>query len=196
VALPAPGVDLAVVDERGAPCPPAHGGVVALRRITPGMPLELQRQKPPLTVGVRARQDREGRLWTMGDVSLPRSDEDALALPEQEAVIAALPGVDGVAVVRYTDGAGVPRSKAFIKLQGGEQALEEIRRTLQRRFGARAVPDGFQVVAELPYSRTGKLLRSVLRRIASGELDGVEELSSLVDPALLRGLVGGTEPKA
>lgn len=194
VALPAPGLDLLVVDRSGQPCPINHGGLMALRRAIPGLPLELQREKPPLVLGVRVRLDAEGCLWTMGEWSPPRG-QSATSLPELEAALAAIPGVEQAAVVAFSDAEGVSRTAAFVRLSGGASDLERVRLRLRERFGEDALPDSLQVVSRLPISRTGKLLRSVLRRVARGEEIPLDELEAVADPETLR-MLASRDPRA
>ncbi len=194
VALPAPGLDLLVVDRSGQPCPVNHGGLLALRRAAPGLPLELQREKPPLVLGVRVRLDAEGCLWTMGEWSPPRG-QSATSLPELEAALAAIPGVEQAAVVAFSDAEGVSRTAAFVRLSGGDQDVERVRLRLRERFGENAMPDSIQVVSRLPVSRTGKLLRSVLRRVARGEEIPLDELEAVADPETLR-MLASRDPRA
>jgi acetyl-CoA synthetase len=64
-----------------------------------------------------------------------------------------------------------------------------VRAAVAERFGPAAVPEAVQRVPDLPYSRSGKLIRSVLRRVAVGETDGLEDLGLVTDPELLDALI-------
>jgi acetyl-CoA synthetase len=173
VSLPLPGMDLTVVDDHDEECHINHGGFLALRQMTPGMPLELQRGKLPVRLGVRCRRDAAGYLWTMGEAPIERPEGQTITASELEAVIASLAGVEQVVVVRYQDQQDVWHTHAFLKLTDGEHALARIKNELAQKVGAASVPERFQVVSQLPYSRSGKLLRSVLRRVALGDIDGL-----------------------
>jgi acyl-coenzyme A synthetase/AMP-(fatty) acid ligase len=188
VSLPAPGLDLWVVDRAGQPCPVHHGGLLSLRQACPGLPLELQREKPPWVLGVRVRMDADNGLWPMGEWSPPRGPS-ATSLPELEAVLAAMPGVEQAAVVAYNDAQGILRTAAFVRLAPDGPDLDQVRERLRQRLGDASLPDSLQSVAQLPMSRTGKLLRSVLRRVARGEEIPIEELESVADPETLRPLL-------
>jgi acetyl-CoA synthetase len=191
VALSAPGFDLKVVDDRGQDAPINRGGLMAIKTVTPGTAIELQQTKPPLIIGVQARVDREGFFWSMGEVQVDRPEENDVALPEQEAFIASMKGVEQVAVVRFQDRDGKWRARVFVKQSEGACGVEEIRRRLEERFGAQAAPEDIQLVSGLPYSRTGKLLRSVLRRIAQGEVDGLGDVGTVADPEVVQHIVMG-----
>jgi acetyl-CoA synthetase len=189
VALPLPGIDLTVVDDRDEECHTNHGGFLALRRMTPGISIELQQTKLPVRLGVRCRRDAEGHLWTMGEAPIERPEGQTVTASELEAVIASLAGVEQVVVVRYQDQKDVWHTYAFVKLTEGEQALARIKHELAQKVGAASVPERFQVVNQLPYSRSGKLLRSVLRRVALGDIDGLSDLEAVTDPEQVQNLI-------
>ncbi len=191
VCLPAPGLAIAVVDAKGERCPPGHGGRLALERPAPSLAAELSRGKPPYVLGVRARTDRDGALWVLGDLPVERTEEERVPLPELEAAIASVEGVAEVAVIRFPDVDGAIRTRAFVAPVGDRALLARLKRAVVDRLGEKAVPDSFQFVTRLPHSRSGKLLRSVLRRVSTGEIEGLEDVSLVADPEVVRELVEG-----
>jgi acyl-coenzyme A synthetase/AMP-(fatty) acid ligase len=191
VSLPAPGFSVAVVDAKGERCPPGHGGRLALEGPVPSLAAELSRGEPPHVLGVRARTDREGALWVMGELPVERPEEERVPLPELEAVIAAVDGVAEAAVVRFPDVDGAIRTRAFVAPVGNPALLDRLKRAVTDRLGEKAVPDAFQFVTRLPHSRSGKLLRSVLRRVSAGEIEGLDDVSVVADPEVVRELVEG-----
>ncbi len=190
----APGFQVQVVDERAQPCPANYGGLLALRAAAPAVALELQRHAPPLVLGVRMRVDREGLLWTMGEVRVERPEEAQVATSELEAMIAALDGVDQVAVVRFQAPGQAARTWAFVQSARGPGLAEEVQARLRERLGAEAPPVALQIVRELPYTRSGKLLRSVLRRIAEGDTQGLERAEAAADPEAILRLLAACSP--
>jgi acetyl-CoA synthetase len=120
----------------------------------------------------------------MGDVKLDQPIKQVSIL-ELEAMIASLSGVKQVAVVRYNDVDGKLRTYAFVKVLDNAKIVDEIRIQVKERFGAHEVPEFIQLVQDLPYSKTGKLLRSVLRRIAAEDTDGLESIDAAIDPLLI-----------
>jgi len=189
---PAPGVPLTVVDHHGNACSSSYGGIAALAQCIPSLSLELQCEQPPIRLGVRARIDREGMLWPMGEARLERDDEAAVSVQEIEAAIARQPGVDQVAVIRYTDPHKRVRVAVFVRPLASESDLaEQIRAAVRERFGERTVPDSVQVVDQLPVSRTGKLLRTVLRHIAEGDVDELAHGEGLADESVVRRILAG-----
>ena len=189
VGRAAPGLRLGVVDGRGRPCQANYGGLLVLEQVVPPLALELQSQTPPLLLGVRVRIEAEGLIWSMGEVRGAEPEPNSVSASKLEAAMVAMEGVERVAVVRHAAGPGKQRTWAYVVLSGGTDSLDAIRKALAERFGEQALPDSIQVVSQLPYSRTGKLLRSVLRRIASGELEGLDELGMVEDPAVIHSLL-------
>lgn len=185
----APGLALTVVDPQGRRCQPNHGGLLALDAIVPGLALELQQNPPPVPLGLRVRVDPDGQIWSVGEAKVSLPDEERIPSTEVEAHICSLPEVEACAVVVVRDGGGRARSRAYVKGPEGEMALAEIRRSVAEQLGPEAVPDVIQLVPDLPVSRSGKLLRSVLRRIASGDTEGLDELGQVSDPGLVGTLV-------
>ncbi len=185
----APGLALTVVDPQGRRCQPNHGGLLALEQDVPGLALELQQNPLPVPLGLRVRADRDGQIWSVGEAKVALPDEARIPSTEVEAHIASLPGVEACAVVVVRDGGGRARSRAYVKGPEGAAELEAIRRAVAEHLGQAAVPDVIQPVPDLPVSRSGKLLRSVLRRIAAGDTHGLEELGQVSDPDLIGTLV-------
>jgi acetyl-CoA synthetase len=190
----APGFQVQVIDERGQPCPANYGGLLALRAAAPSVALELQRLAPPMPVGVRMRIDREGLLWTMGEVRVDRPEESQVATSELEAMIAALEGVEQVAVVRFQAPGQEARTWAFVQSARGPGLAELVSARLRERLGPEAEPVSVQVVRELPYTRSGKLLRTVLRRIVEGDTQGLERVDAAADPGVIVRLLASCTP--
>ncbi|HUT76512.1 MAG TPA: AMP-binding protein [Polyangia bacterium] len=181
-----PGFDLAVVDQRNRRCEAGLGGFAALGRAVPGLALELAHQAPPVLLGLRARADRDGRLWPMGEGEVSRPETEHVSATEIEALVSEIEGVDQVAVVHYTDARGVTRVAMYLETNLGKAAAEAAREAIAAHFGPGSVPEAIRPVKRLPITRTGKLLRSVLRRVAAGDLDGLEQV---YDPEVIDGLV-------
>jgi len=191
VGSAAPGIALSVVDRDGAACQRGIGGFLALSAPTPGLAIELSGSPAPILLEVKARRDSSGDLWTMGEALVSRPSDPSVSLSELETFVAALPDVDQVAIIRYQEQDGTARIRAFVKpAEGTAEAplVDSIRKGIAARFGDRAAPDSFQVVGQLPRSRSGKLLRSVLRRISSGEPLVASDTALLTEPGVLEDL--------
>ncbi|MDD5307546.1 MAG: AMP-binding protein [Deltaproteobacteria bacterium] len=187
----APAFDLAIVDGRGGETGLGVGGLVALRVATPGLAVELQGLEPPLTLEVKARADRRGWLWTMGEAKVARPTAVRASIPELEAAMAEVPGVEQAVLVGYEDASGAYRTRAFVQTSGDPSVLDDVRRAIEARFGQDAVPDDFQLARSLPVSRSGKLLRSVLRSISAGDVDGLASLEVVIEPDVVEDLIAG-----
>jgi acyl-coenzyme A synthetase/AMP-(fatty) acid ligase len=181
-----PGFDLAVADRRGRRCEAGLGGFAALVRPVPGLALELGGPEPPVLLGLHARLDRDGRLWPMGEGEVERPEVERVSASEIEALAAGLDGVDQVAVVQYMDAGGRTRSVMYLESARGAEVADAAREIIAAGVGAGAVPEAIRVVRHLPVTRSGKLLRSVLRRVAAGDLAGLEQV---YDPRVIEGLV-------
>jgi acetyl-CoA synthetase len=190
--LNAPGLRLVAVDSNNRVCRPNHGGLLALERVPPGLALELQQNPPPVPLGVRARMDADEQIWSVGEAKVELPDQTRIPSTELEALIASLPEVDQAAVVVARDARGRVHTRAFVKEAEGSAHSDlpaRVRAAVAERFGPAAVPEAVQRVPDLPYSRSGKLIRSVLRRVAVGETDGLEDLGLVTDPELLDALI-------
>lgn len=186
VGLPAPGIDLSVIELKEGECPVGEGGILALSKPIPGLAIELQSTPLPLPLQVKARRDRPGYLWSMGEIKVERSKAERVTLPEIEAAIASVDEVSQVAVIRYYNETEEPRVKAFVQLVDADDvtAKDKIQHVLIQRCGKSGLPDDVQFVSSLPYSRSGKLLRSVLRRISKGDPLRQEDLQLISDPQI------------
>jgi acyl-coenzyme A synthetase/AMP-(fatty) acid ligase len=181
-----PGFDLAVVDQRGHRCEPGLGGFAALGRAVPGLAAELAGRELPAVLGLRARIDRDGRIWPMGEGEVSRPETEHVSATEIETLVAEIDGIEQVAVVHWTDPGGAVRSVLYLETALGEAAAVLARGAIAGHFGPEAVPGAIRAVQRLPVTRSGKLLRSVLRRVAAGDLAGLEQVH---DPAVIDGLV-------
>jgi acetyl-CoA synthetase len=194
VSRPAPGLTLEIIDSQGRPCPVGVGGMLALARIPPAVALELQDAHTPAAIEVKARRDRDGNIWPLGEAHVALARSSGAKAAEIEAILAAIPGVEQVAVVRFTGQDGRASSRAFVKPAAGiEIRFEELQAALAASLGTGSTPDSFSIVDELPYTRSGKLLRSVLRRVCTGEPLSDEDLAMIKDPVVAETLARKVE---
>jgi acetyl-CoA synthetase len=86
---------------------------------------------------------------------------------------------------------------AYVILNTGETGSEELRRELvqwvRREIGPIATPDRIQFAPGLPKTRSGKIMRRILRKIAEGETGNLGDISTLADPAVVEALVSGSD---
>ena len=197
--LPIPGVDIAVVDEGGKEVPPGTKGYLVVRNPWPGMLLTLwgDDEKYKKTYwskyencyypGDYAMRDSDGYLWLLG-----RADDvlkvagHRIGTAELESCIVSHDAVAESAVCGIPDDVKGEVIIAFVVLREGVDAgadiLEgEIAAKIRADIGAIAAPRQIYFVSRLPKTRSGKIMRRLLKAIAGGEKTG--DVSTLEDGA-------------
>ncbi len=199
--LPFFGIDAAIVNEKGEEQPPNAGGLLVIRKPWPSMLrgihgdrerfIETYWSRVPgmYLAGDGARRDERGYFWIMGriddviNVSGHRlgTMEVESALVSHEAVVEAAV----VGVPHEIKGTGVA---AFVTLGPGHQPSESLRRSLldhvTREIGAIARPDMLRFTQALPKTRSGKIMRRLLRDVAAGR-DSRGDTTTLEDYTVL-----------
>ncbi len=146
--------------------------------------------------GDGARRDDNGDYWITGRVDdVLNISGHRMGTAEIESALVAHPAVAEAAVVgyaHYIKGQGI---YAFVTLKLGiEPSLklaEELKQTVRTEIGAIATPDIIQWASGLPKTRSGKIMRRILRKIAANEGDALGDISTLADPAVVRLLLDG-----
>ena len=144
--------------------------------------------------GDGARRDEDGYYWITGrvddviNVSGPR-----MGTAEVESALVAHPAVAEAAVVGYPHDIKGQGIYAYVTLKAGyEPSAElqtELRQTVRQQIGAIASPDVIQWAPGLPKTRSGKIMRRILRKIAANETDQLGDTSTLADPGVVTQLV-------
>ena len=209
--LPVPGVDLRIVDAGGREVPAGRKGHVVAARPWPGMMLTLwgdderyreaywSRFEGMYHAGDYAMRDEDGYLWFLG------RDDDVLGVAghrlgtaELEAAIATHPGVAESAVCGVPDAVKGEAIVAFVVPRAGAADSAEglaagVSAAVRREIGPVAAVRAVHVVEKLPKTRSGKIMRRLLRAMASGGEAG--DTTTLEDPgaveAVRRALAGG-----
>lgn len=198
---PIPGVKAAVVDKDGKPVPAGSGGFLVIQKPWPAMlrniwgdPERFQQQYWSQIAGIYftgdgARQDADGYFWVMGRVDdVINVSGHRLSTMEVESALVAHPKVAEAAVVGRPDEIKGQAISAFVTLQAGLEPSEELKNELRtwvgKEIGSLAKPDDIRFSDALPKTRSGKIMRRLLREIASGsEVKGdtttLEDLSVL-----------------
>ena len=183
--LPFPGIAPEVYTEEGSPAPPRAGGLLVLRKPWPGMlrgiwgdPKRFREQywsQYPKTyfTGDGAHRDQRGYFWIMGRVDdVMNVSGHRIGTMEVESAIVSHPKVAEAAVVGRPDELTGTAIVAFVTPKAGApvgQGLErEIRDYVTRQIGALAKPADIRFTEALPKTRSGKIMRRLLRDIASG----------------------------
>jgi acetyl-CoA synthetase len=197
---PFPGVSAEVLDEStGEPITEGQG-LLVLTRPWPSMLRTLYKEperfidtyfsrfgKETYLVGDAARRDADGYLWVIGRIDdVVNVSGHRLSTAEVESAIVAHPDVAEAAVIGQHDEDSGQAIVAFVTLQGDlegdEQTVEGIRATVAERIGKFARPKRIIWSDDLPKTRSGKIMRRLLRDIAEGRALG--DVTTLRDPAV------------
>jgi len=201
---PFPGVFADVLDEfTGEPVIDGQG-LLVLTRPWPSMLRTLYKEEDRFVetyfsrfgretylVGDAARRDRDGYIWVIGRIDdVVNVSGHRLSTAEVESAIVAHPDVAEAAVIGQHDEDTGQAIVAFVTLQGdlqgGESTIEGIRATVAERIGKFARPKRIIWADDLPKTRSGKIMRRLLRDIAEGRTLG--DVTTLRDPAVMGAL--------
>ncbi|HEU4604713.1 MAG TPA: acetate--CoA ligase [Nitrososphaera sp.] len=198
--FPVPGVDAAVVDEAGRPVPPGTKGYIVVRRPWPGMLLTLwgddEKYKQVYWSkfagmyypGDYALIDQDGYLWLLG-----RADDvlkvagHRLGTMELESAFVSHKAIAEAAVAGKPDPTKGESIIAFLVPREGYAQSENLRKEvvahIRSTLGPIATPDEVYFVSKLPKTRSGKIMRRLLKSIASG--DKIGDVTTLEDGAAI-----------
>ncbi|QDV22175.1 acetate--CoA ligase [Aureliella helgolandensis] len=205
---PLPGVVPKIIGEDGQEVARGRGGMLCIDHPWPGMlrgiwgdPERFQEQywsKVPgmYLTGDNARQDSDGYYWIMGRIDdVINVSGHRLSTIEVESALVSHPAVAEAAVVAKPDEIKGQAIAAFVTLRVAEPT-EELRKELlmhvRKEIGALAQPDAIRFTNSLPKTRSGKIMRRLLRDIASGKAQ-TGDTSTLEDYSVLASLRGDEE---
>jgi acetyl-CoA synthetase len=145
--------------------------------------------------GDGARRDDDGYYWITGRVDdVINVAGHRLGTAEVESALVAHAKVAEAAVVGYPHDIKGQGIYAYVTLNAGEAPSEALRKELivwvRKEIGPIASPDLIQWAPGLPKTRSGKIMRRILRKIAANEQDSLGDTSTLADPAVVEDLVG------
>jgi len=146
--------------------------------------------------GDGARRDKDGYYWITGRVDdVLNVSGHRLGTAEIEGAIGAHPNVAEAAVVGFPHDIKGQGVYAFVTLmagvEAGENTLTEIKLKVREMIGPHASPDKIQFTPALPKTRSGKIMRRILRKIAEGNTNSLGDTSTLADPGVVDSLVEG-----
>ena len=200
---PLPGISAAIVDEDGKPMDEGTG-VLVLTRPWPGMLRTLYGDddrfvstyfsrfgKTTYLVGDAARKDADGYFWIIGRIDdVINVSGHRLSTAEVESAIVSHEGVAEAAVVAQTDEDTGQAIVAFVTLEGNRESsdamVDELREHVAKRIGKLARPKRIIWADDLPKTRSGKIMRRLLRDIAEGRELG--DVTTLRDPDVMKQL--------
>jgi acetyl-CoA synthetase len=145
--------------------------------------------------GDGARRDQDGYYWITGRVDdVLNVSGHRLGTAEVESALVAHPAVAEAAVVGYPHEIKGQGIYCYVTLREGIEPSDALRQDLVRQvrkeIGATATPDLIQWAPSLPKTRSGKIMRRILRKIAANEYDQLGDTSTLAEPAVVEDLVG------
>ncbi len=150
--------------------------------------------------GDGCRRDADGFYWITGRVDdVINVAGHRLGTAEVESALVAHPKVSEAAVVGYPHDIKGQGIYAYVTLMSGEKPSEELRKELvqwvRKEIGPIASPDLIQFAPGLPKTRSGKIMRRILRKIAEDEFGNLGDTSTLADPAVVDDLVDNRQNK-
>ncbi len=197
---PLPGIVPAIVDEHGKPVEQGHGGWLVMQHPWPGMLRGIwgddQRYKDQYwgkvphcyLAGDNARCDKDGYYWIMGRIDdVLNVSGHRLSTIEIESALVSHPLVAEAAAVGRPDELKGEAVAVFVTLKSGEaneSLRNELRQHVRKEIGALAQPDDVRFTAALPKTRSGKIMRRLLRDIAAGK-ESTGDTTTLEDYSVL-----------
>jgi acetyl-CoA synthetase len=144
--------------------------------------------------GDGSRRDDDGYFWITGRVDdVINVSGHRLGTAEIESALVAHPKVSEAAVVGYPHDIKGQGIYCYVTLMANEKPNEELRKELvgwvRKEIGALATPDKLQFAPGLPKTRSGKIMRRILRKIAEDDYGNLGDISTLADPAVVEDLV-------
>ncbi len=145
--------------------------------------------------GDGARRDEDGYYWITGRVDdVMNVSGHRIGTAEVESALVLHPAVAEAAVVGFPHDLKGEGIYAFVTLMNSDNSdantlLEELVAMVRREIGPIAKPDAIQWAPGLPKTRSGKIMRRILRKIAASELDNLGDISTLADPSVVNDLI-------
>jgi acetyl-CoA synthetase len=204
--LPLPGVELMLVDAEGRPLDGATSGNLCLTDSWPGQMRTVwgdhQRffdtyfstYPGKYFTGDGCRRDEDGYYWITGRVDdVINVSGHRMGTAEVESALVLHDDVAEAAVVGYPHDIKGQGIYAYVTLNHGVAATDELRKALvahvRKEIGPIAAPDVIQWAPGLPKTRSGKIMRRILRKIAENEITALGDTSTLADPSVVDDLV-------
>jgi acetyl-CoA synthetase len=207
-SLPFPGVEPTILREDGSQVGPNEGGWLCIKKPWPGMMRtiwgdsarfkETYFSKFPgyYCTGDGARTDRDGYYWLMGRIDdVIKVSGHRIGTAEVESSLVSHSRVAEAAVVPMPHALKGEGIYAYVTLKTGEKPSPELEAELKthvrQKIGPIATPDVIQFADGLPKTRSGKIMRRILVKIAAGSTDNLGDTSTLADPTVVQTLVAG-----
>lgn len=205
---PLPGVDAVILDEDGHLAARNEGGRLVIRKPWPGMlrgifgnsgrfkSTYFEKYKGMYDTGDGARCDEDGYFWIMGRLDdVINVSGHRLGTAEIESALVAHADVAEAAVVGMPHPVKGQAIYAYItlneKIRETPELLIELRNHVRHFIGPIAIPEVIQYAPGLPKTRSGKIMRRVLKKIAADDFENFGDTSTLADPSVIDNLISG-----
>jgi acetyl-CoA synthetase len=200
------GVEPVVLRDDSTECKPNEGGKLCIKKPWPGMMRTTWGDherfvntyftmfKDLYFTGDGCRIDKDGDYWLLGRVDdVVNVSGHRIGTAEVESALVSHPKVAEAAVAPMPHDIKGQALYAFVTLVDGTVASEELRKELamhvRKEIGAIAVPDKLQFAPGLPKTRSGKIMRRILRKIAENQVEQIGDTTTLADPSVVADLV-------
>ncbi len=209
--VPFPGIVPRIVDDKGRKCKINESGYLLVTKPWPGIMRgvygEPERFKHTYFsqfpgkyfTGDGAKKDEDGYYWLMGRVDdVINVSGHRMGTSEIESAFVSHSSVAEAAVVGYPHEVKGEGIYAFVVLNASVKGSDALRKALikhvRKEIGPIATPDKIQFTDALPKTRSGKIMRRVLRKIAGGDIDDLGDLTTLADKTGFVKLIQGRQP--
>jgi len=208
---PFPGVIPEVVKENGQPAAVDEGGYLIIKKPWPGIMRTVwehherfvetywTRFKGFYFTGDGARFDKDGDYWLMGRIDdVVNVSGHRIGTAEVESALVSHPAVAEAAIVPYPHEIKGQALYAYVTLKEGREKTdalkEELRKHVSSEIGPIAKPDKIHFADALPKTRSGKIMRRILRKIAEGaDMEAIGDTTTLADPSVVAVLLKGKQ---
>jgi acetyl-CoA synthetase len=204
------GVEPVVLRDDGTPCSPNEGGKLCIKKPWPGMmrttwgdhdrfiDTYFTMYKDIYFTGDGCRIDPDGDYWLMGRIDdVVNVSGHRIGTAEVESALVSHPRVSEAAVAPMPHDIKGQGLYAFVTLKDGAVESEELKKELvnhvRKEIGPIAAPDKIQFAPALPKTRSGKIMRRILRKIAENQVEQIGDTTTLADPHVVEVLVKGKQ---
>jgi acetyl-CoA synthetase len=204
--LPFFGIEPAILDEKGAELKGECSGILAIKRSWPGLMRTVYGDHSRFEetyfrmfngfyfTGDGAKRDKDGYYWITGRVDdVINVSGHRMGTAEVESALVSHPSVAEAAVVGYPHEIKGQGIYAYVTLTAGFEYTDALKKELvahvRKEIGPIAAPDVIHWAPGLPKTRSGKIMRRILRKIAEGEFSAIGDTTTLADPSVVKNLI-------
>ena len=202
------GVDAVVLRDDGSECGPNEGGKLVIRKPWPGMMRTMWGDHDRFVetyftmyndiyfAGDGCRVDQDGDFWLMGRIDdVVNVSGHRIGTAEVESALVGNAKVAEAAVCPVPHEVKGQGLYAYVTLKDGIEESDELKKELilhvRKEIGPIAAPEAIQFAPSLPKTRSGKIMRRILRKIAEKNTDNLGDITTLADPSVVEALIKG-----